>query len=74
MFDDVCKSYMPPRKGGRRGAAEPEVRIDRIERYLKGLVQVVQDAHNNNHDIAPQQPVIQMLGVKMMNRTTIQQF
>ncbi|GFS40581.1 hypothetical protein Acr_00g0069400 [Actinidia rufa] len=32
---------MPPRRGrGRRGAAEPEDRVDRIERILEGLVQV----------------------------------
>ena len=54
------------------GAAEPEGRIDRIERILEGLVQVIQDAHNNNHDNAPQQPAMQMPGVEMMNRTTIQ--
>ena len=35
---------------------------------------VVQDAHNNNHDNAPQQLVIKMPGVEMMNRTTIKQF
>ncbi|GFS36164.1 hypothetical protein Acr_00g0044410 [Actinidia rufa] len=49
---------MPSRKGqGRRGAAEPEDRVDCIERILEGLVQVVHDVHNNNnHDEAPQQP------------------
>ena len=52
-------------------AVEPEGRIDRIERILEGLVQVIQDAHNNNHDNAPQQPTMQMLGVEMMNCTTI---
>ncbi|GFS34404.1 hypothetical protein Acr_00g0033860 [Actinidia rufa] len=32
---------MPPRRGrGRRGAAEPEDRVDRIERILEGLIQV----------------------------------
>ena len=46
---------LPRREGqGRRGAMEPKGRIDRIERILEGLVQVVQDAHNNNHDNAPQ--------------------
>ena len=65
---------MLPRKGGHKGAAEPEGRIDRIERILEGLMQVVQDAHNNNHDNAMQQPAMQMPGVEMMNRTTIQQF
>ena len=62
---------MPPRKRGRWGTANPEGRIDHVERILEGLVQVVQDAHNNNHDNAPQQPAMQMQGVKMMNRTTI---
>ncbi|GFS46137.1 hypothetical protein Acr_00g0100340 [Actinidia rufa] len=65
---------MPPRKGGHRGAVEPEGRIDRIERILEGLVQVIQDAHNNSHDNAPQQLAMQMPGVEMMNRTTIKQF
>ncbi|GFZ14472.1 hypothetical protein Acr_24g0006620 [Actinidia rufa] len=41
---------MPPRKGrGRRRAAEPEDRVDRIGRILEGLVQVVHDVHNNNN-------------------------
>ncbi|GFS36592.1 hypothetical protein Acr_00g0046850 [Actinidia rufa] len=48
---------MPPRRGqGRKGAREPEDRVDRIERILEGLVQVVYEVHNNNnHDDAPQQ-------------------
>ena len=71
MFGGVCRSYMPPRRGGRKGVPELEGRIDRIERILEGLVQVVQDAYNNNHDNAPQQPAMQMPGVEMMNRTTI---
>ena len=37
-------------------------------------MQVVQDAHNNNHDKALQQPAMQMLGVEMMNCNTIKQF
>ena len=47
---------MPPRREGRghRGVVEPEGIIDHIERILEGLVQVVQDAHNNNYDNAPQ--------------------
>ena len=65
---------MPLRKGGRRGAVKPKGRIDRIERILEGLVQVVQDAHNNNnHDNTPQQPDMQMPGVEIMNRTMIKQ-
>ena len=39
---------------GRRGAVEPEGRINHIKGTLEGLVQVVQDAYNNNHDNAPQ--------------------
>ena len=73
MFN-IFVEAMPPRKGGRRRAAEPKGRIDYIERILEGLVQVVQDAHNNNHDNAPQQLVMQMPGVKMINHTTIKQF
>ena len=66
---------MPPRRGGRRGAAEPEDRVDRIERILEGLVQVVHDVHNNNnnaHDDAPQQPAMPEAGA--MPRATIKQF
>ncbi|GFZ11372.1 hypothetical protein Acr_22g0007700 [Actinidia rufa] len=45
---------MPPRRGrGRRGATEPEDRVDRIERILEGLGSVVHEVHNNNnHDDA----------------------
>ncbi|GFZ01028.1 hypothetical protein Acr_14g0006630 [Actinidia rufa] len=59
---------MPPRKGrGRRGAAEPEDRINRIERILEGLVPVVHDVHNNNnHNEAPQQLVMPMPGAGAM--------
>ena len=66
---------MPPRRGGRRGAAEPEDRVDRIERILEGLVQVVHDVHNNNnnaHDDAQQQPAMPEAGA--MPRVTIKQF
>ncbi|GFZ16748.1 hypothetical protein Acr_26g0000180 [Actinidia rufa] len=57
---------MPPRRGrGRRGAAEPEDRVDHIERILEGLVQVVHDVHNNNnHDEAPQQSAMPMPGAR----------
>ncbi|GFY97645.1 hypothetical protein Acr_12g0001860 [Actinidia rufa] len=67
---------MPPRRGrGRRGAAEPEDRVDCIERILEGLVQVVHDVHNNNnHDEAPQQLAMPMPGAGAMPRTTIKQF
>ena len=65
---------MPPRRGGRRGAAEPEGRIDRIERILEGLVQVVHEVHNNNHDNVPEQPARPMPGAEGMHRTTIKQF
>ena len=67
---------MPPRRKGRGhiGLVEPEGRIDRIERILEGLVQVVQEAHNNNHDNAPQQPAMPVPGAKVMYRTTIKQF
>ncbi|GFS37727.1 hypothetical protein Acr_00g0053670 [Actinidia rufa] len=67
---------MPPRRGrGRRGAVEPEYRVDHIERILEELVQVVHDIHNNNnHDDAPQQPAMPMLGAGVMPRTTIKQF
>ncbi|GFS42921.1 hypothetical protein Acr_00g0082580 [Actinidia rufa] len=59
---------MPPRRGrGRRGAAEPENRVNRIERILDGLVQVVHDVHNNNnHDHALQQPAIPVPGAGVM--------
>ena len=59
---------------GRRGAVEPEGRINHIKRTLEGLVQVVQDAHNNNHDNAPQQPAMPVPGAEVMHRTTIKQF
>ena len=68
---------MPPRRGGRRGAAEPEDRVDRIERILEGLVQMVHDVHNHNnnaHDDAPQQPAMQMPEAGAMPRATIKQF
>ena len=73
MFN-IFVEVMPPRRGGHRGATEPEGQIDRIERILEGLVQVVQDAHNNNHDNAPQQPAMQMPGVEMMNHTMVKKF
>ena len=38
---DVFVEAIPPRKGGRRGVAEPESQIDHIERILEALVQVV---------------------------------
>ena len=62
---------MPPRRGGRRGAAEPEGRIDRIERILEGLVQVVHEVHNNNHDNVPEQPARPIPEAEGMHRTTI---
>ena len=71
MFN-IFVEAMPPRRGIWKGTAEPEGWIDCIERVLEVLVQVVQDAHNNNHDNAPQQPAMQMPGVEMMNHTTIQ--
>ncbi|GFS42858.1 hypothetical protein Acr_00g0082100 [Actinidia rufa] len=65
---------MPPRREGRgrREAVTPEDRFDHIERILEGLVQVVQDTHNNNCDETP--PAMQMPGIEVMNRTTIKQF
>ncbi|GFY88880.1 hypothetical protein Acr_06g0008200 [Actinidia rufa] len=65
---------MPPRREGRgcREAVTPEDRFDSIERILEGLVQVVQDTHNNNRDVAP--PAMPMPGIEVMNRTTIKQF
>ncbi|GFZ03498.1 hypothetical protein Acr_16g0001220 [Actinidia rufa] len=67
---------MPPRKSrGHREAAEPEDRVDCIERILEGLVQVVHDVHkNNNHDEAPQQPAMPMPGAGAMPCTTIKVF
>ncbi|GFS40573.1 hypothetical protein Acr_00g0069380 [Actinidia rufa] len=67
---------MPPRRSrGRIGAAEPEDRVDCIEKILEGLVQVVHDVHNNNnHDDAPQQPAVPMPGAGAMPRITIKQF
>ena len=51
---------MPPRKGGRRGTVEPEGRIDLMERILKGLIQAVQDNHNNNNAEALEEPVVKV--------------
>ena len=67
---------MPPRWGGRgrRGVVEPEGRIDRIERILEGLVQAVQDNHNNNNAEALEEPAVQMPRAEEMARTTIKQF
>ena len=67
---------MPPRREGRGrlGAVDPKGQIAHIERILEGLVQVVQDAHNNNHDNAPQQPAIPVPGSGVMHCTTIKQF
>ena len=67
---------MPPRWGGRgrRGVVEPEGRIDRIERILEGLVQVVQDNHNNNNAEALEEPAVQMPRAEEMTHTTIKQF
>ncbi|GFY97787.1 hypothetical protein Acr_12g0003280 [Actinidia rufa] len=63
----------PRRKGqGCREAVTPEDRFDRIERILEGLVQVVQDTHNNHP--AQEQPAMPMPGAEAMNRTTIKQF
>ncbi|GFS41451.1 hypothetical protein Acr_00g0074430 [Actinidia rufa] len=67
---------MPPRRGrGRRGAVEPEDRVNRIKRILKGLIQVVHDVHNNNNNNdAPQQPPMPMPGVGAMPCIMIKQF
>ncbi|GFZ19778.1 hypothetical protein Acr_28g0004830 [Actinidia rufa] len=67
---------MPPKRDrGRRGAAEPEDRVNHIERILERLVQVIHDVHNNNnHDDAQQQPVMSMPEAGVMPRTTIKQF
>ncbi|GFY89064.1 hypothetical protein Acr_06g0010040 [Actinidia rufa] len=75
-YDLHRPDVMPPRRGrGRRGAVEPEDRVDCIERILEGLVQVVHDVHNNNnHDDAPQQPTMPMPEARAMPRTTIKQF
>ena len=48
---------MPPRKEGRRGAIKPESRMDRVERILEGLVQVVRDSLNTTTN-APEQQTI----------------
>ena len=73
---DVFVEVMSPRRGrGRRGAVELEDRVNRIERILEGLVQVVHDVHNNtNHDDALQQLTIPMPEAGAMPRTTIKQF
>ena len=56
-------------------AAEPKYQVDRIDRILEGLVQVIHDVHNNNnHDDAPQQPAMPIPGAGAMPRTTIKQF
>ncbi|GFZ08488.1 hypothetical protein Acr_20g0002960 [Actinidia rufa] len=67
---------MPPKRGrGRRGAAEPEDRVDHIERILERLIQVVHDVHNNNnHEDAPQPPAMPMPGTGAMPCTTIKKF
>ncbi|GFS41506.1 hypothetical protein Acr_00g0074740 [Actinidia rufa] len=64
---------MPPKREGRgrREAVELEGRIDQIERILEGLVQVVQDAHNNNHNNAPEQPAMPMPGAEIIHRKMI---
>ncbi|GFY90856.1 hypothetical protein Acr_07g0010520 [Actinidia rufa] len=52
---------LPRRSRGRKGATEPEDQVNRIERILEGLVQVVHNFHNNNnHDDAPKQPAVSM--------------
>ncbi|GFS40855.1 hypothetical protein Acr_00g0070890 [Actinidia rufa] len=65
---------MPPRREGRgrREAVTPDDRFDHIKRILEGLVQVVQDTHNNNCDEAPL--AMLMPKIEVMNRTTIKQF
>ncbi|GFZ15673.1 hypothetical protein Acr_25g0000820 [Actinidia rufa] len=67
---------MPPRRGqGRRGAVEHEDRVNRKERILEGLIQVVHDIdNNNNHDDAPQQPTMPMPKAEVMPCTTIKKF
>ncbi|GFS34439.1 hypothetical protein Acr_00g0034080 [Actinidia rufa] len=64
---------MPPRRSrGRRWAAEPEDRVDHIERILEGLVQVVHDVHNNNnHDDAPQQLAMPVPGAGAMPQRSL---
>ncbi|GFS31521.1 hypothetical protein Acr_00g0017820 [Actinidia rufa] len=66
---------MPSRRGrGRRGAAELEYRVDRVERILEGLVKVVHEVHNNNnHDDAPQQSAMPMPGARAMPLMTFPQ-
>ena len=69
---------MPPRRGrgrrgGQQGGAEPEAQIDRIERILSGLVQVVQDAHSNTTN-EQEQPAVQVPRAEAVVQTTIRQF
>ena len=67
---------MPPRRGSRRGVAEPKGQIDRIERILEELVQVVQDTRSNTAN-APEPPVVPwqltvlVPRVEVVNCTTI---
>ena len=65
---------MQPRRGSRKGTVEPEGQIDCIERILEGLVQVVQDTHNNHNNNALEQPEIPVPRAKVVGRTTIKQF
>ena len=62
------------RRGSRRGAVEPEGQIDCIERILEGVVQVVQDNHNNNNAEAPEESALQVTRLEVVARTTIKQF
>ena len=64
---------MPPRRVSRRRAIEPECQINRIEKILEGLIQVVQDNHNNNNVEAPEESAVQVPRAEVVARTTIKQ-
>ena len=65
---------MPPRIRGRKRTVDLEGRIDRIERILEGLVQVVKDDHNNNNVGAPEESAVQAPRAEVVARTTIKKF
>ena len=73
---DVFVEVIPSRRGrGRRGTTESKDRVNRIERILEGLIQVVYDVHNNNNqDDALQQLAMPMPEAREMPHTTIKQF
>ena len=58
---------------GRKGVAEPEGQIDRIERILEELVQVVQDTQSNTTN-APEQLTIPVPRAEVVNPTTLNSF